>query len=109
MAALVSGGIRSFAEAFDRDAAQLRTTATAIAIERYRLANNKLPDSLDALVPTYLNTVPLDPFDEKPLRYSQKELGYTVYSIGSNLRDEQGATQQGNDIKTGDIVLIVNQ
>jgi hypothetical protein len=34
----------------------------AVALERYRLANEKYPESLDALVPQFLEEVPLEPF-----------------------------------------------
>ena len=43
-----------------------------MALERYRLANGAWPDSLAALVPKYLETVPTDPFDGKP--WSSKSL-----------------------------------
>jgi hypothetical protein len=96
-------------DAFDRDAAQLRVAATAIAAERYRLANGMLPDTLDALVPTYLESVPVDPFDGKPLRYIRHEVGYTVYSIGIDLKNDQGAEPPKGNAKVGDIVLKVSR
>ena len=43
---------------------------TAMAIERYRLANRTLPQSLNQLVPQFLSALPLDPYSEgKTLRY----------------------------------------
>ena len=43
---------------------------TAMAIERYRLANRTLPQSLNQLVPQFLSSLPLDPYSEgKTLRY----------------------------------------
>ena len=80
--------------AFRRDAdhaARVRTTQTAIAIERFRRAHNgDLPADLDQLVPTYLSSVPTDPFDGKPLRFKRLTIGYVIYSIGSDLRDDGG-------------------
>ncbi len=74
------------------DSARLRVAETALAIERFRLAHqNQLPDSLAALVPAYLKTVPTDPFDGQPLRYQGREKGYVVYSIGTDLKDNGGA------------------
>ena len=73
LAAILFPGWVAGADAFDRDAAQLRVTTTAIAVERYRLANGKLPDTLDALVPTYLEAVLVDPFDGKPLLYIRND------------------------------------
>ena len=74
-----------------RDSACLRTAATAMAVERFRLAHqNQPPDSLAALVPAYLKSVPTDPFDGQPLRYKRLEKGYVIYSIGDDLKDDGG-------------------
>ena len=44
---------------------------TAMAIERYRLANRTLPQSLNQLVPQFLSSLPVDPYSEgKTLRYA---------------------------------------
>ena len=48
---------------------------TGRASERYRLAHQALPESLEALVPYYLAEVPRDPFDGAPLRYIRHETG----------------------------------
>jgi hypothetical protein len=50
--------------------ATVRGTATLIAIERYCQREKKFPDSLDILIPTYIKSVPLDPFSDKPIVYS---------------------------------------
>ena len=73
--------------------ARIRTTQAAIAIERFRLAHNgELPTGLNELVPTYLASVPRDPFDGQPLRFKRlNKSGYVVYSIGSDLRDDGGS------------------
>jgi hypothetical protein len=64
---------------------------TAVACERYRLATGELPAKLDDLVPQYLDTVPLDPFDEQPLRYVVDAQGARLYSIGQDFKDDGGA------------------
>ena len=73
-----------------RIAAQLRTARTGLAVQRYRLAAGKLPDTLAELVPTYLDAVPEDPFDGKELRYKKLETGFVVYSIGEDGIDDGG-------------------
>jgi type II secretory pathway pseudopilin PulG len=73
-----------------RGIAQLRTARAALAIERYRLAAGKLPDTLAELVPAYLDAVPKDPFDGKDLRYKKLEPGFVVYSIGEDGSDDGG-------------------
>lgn len=63
----------------------------ACALERYRLANGKLPDTLDALVPAFIGRVPNDVIDGKPLRFRLKtDGGYLLYSVGWNQTDEGG-------------------
>jgi hypothetical protein len=73
-----------------RTSAQLRTAHACLAIERYRLAADKLPDTLSELIPTYLGAVPKDPFDGKELRYKKLETGFVVYSIGEDGSDDDG-------------------
>lgn len=60
----------------------------AVACERYRLKNGELPESLNVLVPEFLDAVPLDAFDGNPLRYN-REMGI-AYSVGENLIDDGG-------------------
>ena len=54
-----------------RNIAKLRTARVALAIQRYRLAAGKLPETLSDLFPSYLKSVPKDPFDGKDLRYKK--------------------------------------
>jgi len=64
---------------------------TALAVERYRLAEGRLPESLENLVPAYMEFVPKDPFNGRTLRYLTLESGFVVYSVGDDLTDEGGA------------------
>jgi hypothetical protein len=75
-----------------RNIAGLRSTQTALAIERFRLAHsNARPESARDLVPSFLKAVPLDPCDGKPLRYRRLDTGYVVYSIADDGKDGGGA------------------
>ena len=74
-----------------RHLAHLRAIQTAIAVERYRLAEGRLPQSLENLVPAYMEVVPTDPFDGQGLKYRTLETGFVVYSVGEDLTDEGGA------------------
>jgi hypothetical protein len=77
--------------------AYLGCSRAAVAIERFRLAKGSLPAKLDELVPEFLDSVPLDPFDGKPLRYSAiDEKSYKVWSIGWDGTD--GGGDERNDI-----------
>jgi hypothetical protein len=76
-------------------AALLRVSQTALAIERFRLGHeDRVPDSLSALVPAYLPSVPVDPFDGQPLRYARRVEGYVVYSIGPDGVDDGGGERK---------------
>ena len=69
----------------------------ALAAERYRLEHGAFPDSLDALVPAYLDVVPKDLYteDSQPLKYRTLENGDAIiYSIGRNGIDDNGDTSK---------------
>ncbi len=71
----------------------------ACALERYRLANGKLSDTLDALTPRFIEKIPADVIDGKPLRYRPKpDGGYVIYAVGWNQTDDGGevALTKGN-------------
>ena len=64
---------------------------TACALERYRLANGRYPDTLDKLVPAYLKIVPRDVAGGGTLQYCLKDDGlFLLYSGGSNGKDDGG-------------------
>lgn len=63
-------------------------TQTTLAVSAYRHDNQKLPDALEALVPNYLPSVPIDPYNNKALVYEPAKK--SVYSVGSNRIDESG-------------------
>lgn len=85
------------AEVDAEDVGRLGAARAALAVERYRLAKGRLPERLDELVPQYLERVPADPFDGEPLRYSRREKGYVVYSIGPDGKDDGGAEEDPED------------
>jgi hypothetical protein len=71
--------------------AALRAAQAALGVERYRLANhNQLPNSLQDLVPSFLDAEPIDPFDGKPLRFKKLAKGYVIYSVGPDGIDDGG-------------------
>ena len=79
------------APAVGAEVARRRVAITALAVERYRRAHSgTVPESLTALVPTYLKSVPTDPFSGHPIRYLQARDTYKVYSVGENRQDENG-------------------
>ncbi|MGD8499876.1 MAG: hypothetical protein PVJ86_04470, partial [Phycisphaerales bacterium] len=70
--------------------AQARVTRAGLAVERYRLAEGHLPQSLDNLAPAYMQIVPEDPFNGEELRYRRLKTGFVVYSVSEDLSDNGG-------------------
>ena len=87
--------------------AQVRLALLAMALEQFRLGNGRLPANLLALVPTYIEEVPADPFGGQPVRYRIERPGYVLYSIGRNEADDGGTETE--DEETGDIVFRVRR
>lgn len=86
--------------------AQVQATRLGIAIERFRIENKRFPERAAELVPKYLNEVPLDPFDGKPVRYQRTAKGAIAYSIGINGIDD-GGSKPDKGIDAGDVVFTV--
>lgn len=92
-------------ESFRRKHALLRCTIVALAAERYRRDKQVWADKSDQFCPQYFSTVPLDPFDGKPLRYRRLKDGVVIYSVGQDGVDnggkidrERSGTSPGTDI-----------
>ena len=71
-----------------RNDVQLQATRTILALRAYQLEHGNLPPDLNALVPEFLDAVPVDDFNGQPLRYSAEKK--IVYSVGKNLKDDGG-------------------
>ena len=86
----LAGSLTSVTLQTGRKISTIRATLTAVMIERYKLANDEYPKSLQQLVPQYMTEVPADPFNEKKLLYRLNEDSYTVYGVGENRKDDGG-------------------
>ncbi len=71
-----------------------RNLLTAIGLARFKLAQNRYPDKLDELVPRFLDAVPVDLFNSKPIIYKRTADGYLLYSVGVNGKDDGGRTSR---------------
>jgi hypothetical protein len=47
-----------------------------------------LPGALAELAPVYLHAIPIDPFSGSALLLKKESDGYSVYSVGTNRRDD---------------------
>jgi hypothetical protein len=54
--------------------ATYRNIRTAVAVEQYNLKYGHLPESLNKLIPEFLPALPIDPFDNKPLKYKKCDI-----------------------------------
>jgi len=84
-------------------------TRIACALERYHLAKQQYPDTLDALAPQFLAKVPRDPIGGRPLHYRETDDGqFIIYSIGWDEKDDGGSIVLnkggGVDLAKGDWV-----
>jgi hypothetical protein len=93
-----------------RARAHLDLARTALAVERYRRATGRLPGRLEELVPQYLDRVPADFFDGRPIRYERLARGYVVYSVGEDGRDDAGRERdRKNSSAPSDLPFIVTR
>lgn len=81
---------REMSRAFDQ------LVQVGAAIERYRAAEGAYPETLDALVPTYLSETPTDAFTGEPLRYTTAP-SHRVWSVGPDEKDGSGEEDEDSD------------
>ncbi len=70
----------------------------ACALERCRRAQGAYPNSLDSLVPRFIDRLPHDVINGKPLIYRLDSGGqYLLYSVGWNEKDDGGSFAAGKE------------
>lgn len=84
--------------------AYLSLTQTLLALKCYHSERGHLPESLSELVPRYLESVPVDDFDDQPLRYSRERK--VLYSVGRDLTDD-GGKEAEKDREGSDLVVKI--
>ena len=76
----------------------------ACALERYRLAKGEFPETLAALNPQFIQSMPHDIITGEPLKYRRKENGqFILYSVGWNETDDSGKVIMNDKEKAIDI------
>jgi hypothetical protein len=76
-------------------------TNCAVQLKLYKKTHGEYPESLTQLPP---GTGPfIDPFAKKVCRYSRKDQGFVLYSVGQNLQDDGGTQDNGK----ADIVVAL--
>ncbi len=70
-------------------------------MEIFRRRTGHYPTTLDALVPTLLPVLPLDLWDGKPLKYKIEDHRPLLYTIGSDLIDNDGVRSTDRSLLNG--------
>jgi len=100
---LASMFMPAFGRAFERNYQGVilhEATITVLAIERYKLEKGKYPDSLEQLkTEGYINSLPMDPYSDKPLVYRRTADNFTLYSISQNFTDDGGQVYRDKEGK----------
>jgi len=80
---------------------KLSIAAASLAAEQYRLKNGHWPETLEQLVPEFLDEVPDDPFGTGNIHYKHTKTGVLFYSVGLDGKDNGGhpidSTHLGDD------------
>ena len=84
--AAISG--QSLVQTARRENNEVAATRLLLALRAYQEAEGHLPESLERLVPKYLDRLPRDAFDGDPLRYSRERR--RIWSVGPNRVDDGG-------------------
>jgi hypothetical protein len=86
-------GISFLARAAEAEA-ERRVIVTAIALERFRGKHGQYPQTLQALAPEFLKSVPVDFMTGQPLHYRVADNGnFLLYSVGLDCVDNGGKVQ----------------
>lgn len=71
-------------------------TIAGLSIAAYHADHGRYPESLDALIPKYLDKIPRDQYVDQPVVYQRTDMGFRLYSYGENLIDDGGT--EGDDM-----------
>lgn len=99
---LFAPAVSNVSEANRRTQAHVRATILALAAERYRLKQQRWPESLDDLVKEKLiEAIPADPYAGAPLRMKKLHDGLVFYSVGRDKLDNGGHLDRNRMLEPG--------
>ena len=110
--ALLTPAIGKAIENVEKARMRHTTALVAIAATEFRITHDSLPEKADVLVPKLLPFLPKDVFiDKSRLRYSVKNDGVAIYSVGPNGKDDGGpGPDMGKDQpKNDDVGIFLRQ
>ena len=85
----------SLAKAFQRAHMSREAVETCVAIKNFQLDTGEFPESLNALLGGYLETIPKDVDVDEPLRYLRMKNGVLLYGVGHSKTDHGGRNDNG--------------
>ena len=112
MTAYLLPGISKAIENVEKARIRHTTALVAIAATEFRIAHGSLPEKADSLVPDFLPCLPKDTFHATSrVRYSSKDDGVAIYSVGPNGKDDggPGPEMDNGQPKTDDVGIFLRQ
>ncbi len=90
----------------DTAIADLSGARIVIALHQYKQRYGQFPPSLAVMSSTLKWTAPIDPFAGGPFKYKRQGDGFLLYSIGGDLKDNDGVEERAIPVqrREGDIV-----
>jgi hypothetical protein len=103
LAAIAIPNLEKAAQTLARSQTMANQAQIACALERYRLAHGEFPETLDALAPQFIETIPHDVIGGRPPHYRRNSDGtFLLYSIGWSQQDHGGHAGGQNDYSQTD-------
>ena len=69
--------------------AKVQVLRSALAARQFQQQTGQWPQTLDELVPDYLDGVPSDPLTSTPIQYQSRQGGRAIFSVGVDLQTSQ--------------------
>ncbi len=90
LAAQVAPNFTKAVQVMSRTQTWVNEALVVCALERYRLAHGRYPETLEALKPEFLGAIPHDLIGGGALKYHAADGRFLLYSIGWNEKDDGG-------------------
>ncbi|MEO1972632.1 MAG: hypothetical protein ABGX07_13805, partial [Pirellulaceae bacterium] len=90
--ALLTPAMEVAKEAENRWTMRVHLFDVAFALAAYRAETGRYPGQLETLVPMFLTEIPQDLYSDARLQYRTTGQDYLLYSVGSNVQDDEGQT-----------------
>jgi hypothetical protein len=78
-----------------------------MALFEYRADLKHYPDTLEKLVPEFIERIPVDYFGHRALVYRKTDAGFLLYSLGKNGRDDGGEGWSEHNTEADDVTIQV--